>query len=373
MDAIRIIAIALLLAMSSSAMADSIQLRSRVTVADPVVRLSDVASLSGEDVETRGQWVVLNLEASQSSATLTQDSLRATLAKAGINWAKTSLKGFEKCEIFRAESTVRGEKKKVEKTEIDAPASPILSNPTDEVAADAQDTIRTRLTDWMRKLHGAAGESIRLTFADRDAQHLDALALQDKLIFTSAATSNLGRVPVSIQRFRGEKLVETQRVSIEVAQRHLAVVAVKPITKGATLAFGDVEIREVFLERHESNLITKLDEAIGLIAGVAVREGGLILKDQIRPMLLIQRNELIRVQAMAGGLMVQTFARALEDGGEGQVIQARNERSRETFAVRVIGVRKALLLADEATSDDASSIKKVAENKQKSTQDQGAP
>ena len=373
MDAIRMLVVALTLNVASAVVADSIQLRSRVMVTDPIVRLADVATLTGDDVESRGQLVILHLEASQSSTTLTQDALRTTLAKAGINWARTSLKGFEKCEISRAESTVKPTEKRDENAAIDAPASPILSNPTDEIAADAQHTIRARLTAWMRALHGSAGEEIRITFNDRDAKMLDAHALEDQLIFTSAASSNLGRVPVSIQRFRGEKLIDTQRVTLEVSQRHLAVVAAKPIAKGATLAFEDIEIREVFLDRREANLIVKIDDAVGLIAGVSVREGALILKDQIRPTLLVQRNDLVRVQAIAGGLMIQTFARALEDGGEGQMIQVRNERSREVFSVRVIGVRKALLQGDDAVPVDEKNAKKQAENKLSSAPVQGTP
>jgi len=356
MDALRFILIALLAGGSSSALADSIQLRAKATVSASNITLADVAALEGDTATALADKIVATFDGSQSTMTLTQESLRASLRKAGVNWARVSLKGFDNCLISKDISASDTKPTKIVQPVV-APASPILSNPTEEVSTDTQKTLRDQLIDWMRKLHGSAGDSLRITFNDRDVALLSKITLEDKLIFISGASSNLGRVPVTVQRFRGEKLVDSNRISIEVAQRHLAVVAARTISKGDALSFEDLRISEVFLDRTEPDLLTKLDDAIGLIATASLREGSLVLKDQIRPTLLVQRNELIRIQAIVGGLVVQTFARALEDGGEGQLIQVRNERSRELFTVRVIALRTGLL-ADATILTDS----KTAEN-----------
>ncbi len=335
--------VALIGAIALPLRADTIQLRAKATATNANIALKDVAILDGDIALALADKVVATLDESQSSLTLTQDGLRDSLRKAGVNWARVSLKGFEKCLISKAVSASDARPNSPREPAI-APASPILSNPTDEVAAEGRHTVRDRLIDWMRGMHGSAGQSLRIIFADRDAAVLNTTAVEDKFIFTTAASSNLGRVPVNIQRFRGDKLIDSQRITIDVARRHLAVVAAKAIGKGEKLTFDDLRISEVFLDRLEPNLLTKLDDAIGLHANASLREGALVLKDQIRPTLLIQRNELVRVQAVIGGLIVQTYARALEDGGEGQTIQVRNERSRELITVRVIGARTAMLI-----------------------------
>lgn len=339
--------IALFGAIALPTAADTIQLRAKATATNANITLADVAILDGEIALALADKIVATLDDSQSSLTLTQDGLRDSLRKAGINWARISLKGFDKCLVSK-DIPASNAKPIAPREPAVAPASPILSNPTDEVAADGQHTVRERLIDWMRGMHGSEGQSLRINFADRDAAVLNATSVEDKLIFTTAASSNLGRVPVNVQRFRGDKLIESHRITIDVAQRHLAVVAAKAIGKGDTLSFEDLRISEVFLDRLEPNLLTKLDDAIGLHANASLREGSLVLKDQIRPTLLIQRNELVRVQAVVGGLVVQTYARALEDGGEGQTIQVRNERSRELITVRVIAPRTAMLLDADA-------------------------
>ncbi len=344
--------IAAMLALPAVASGDSIQLRSRATVSDAAVRLADVATLEGDLALALADTIVIRLDSTQSATTLTHDTLRTALAKAQVNWARISLKGFEKCEIVMTGDAPSPREAKAGAA-IVAPASPISANPADEVSAEGRDTTRAKVIDWIRGHHGEAGNDIRIHFADRDAAVLAAPARQDTLIFSTPSSSKLGRVPVTIERLRNEKLIETQRISLEVTRRHLTLVAVRPISKGGTVSHEDVEVREVFVDCREDKLVTKVDDAIGLIAAVPIREGSLIRSDEAKPALMVRRNEQVRVQALAGGIVVTTQARALEDGGEGQMIQVRNERSRETFFVRVVGLRHVLIIVDGPASAPA--------------------
>jgi flagella basal body P-ring formation protein FlgA len=356
--------IALLAFAPGLAVADSIQLRARASVTDSVVRLADVAALEGDIPAAHADTVVARLEATQTFINLSQDSLKQQLGRAGVNWARVALKGFENCEVTRGNADKpKTEKKPASRApdSIDAPPSPVLANPTEEIGIDAQVTVRQRIGDWLRQLHGICDDSLRIAFAERDAKALDALVAGDRLVLTSGATTNMGRVPVTIQRFRGEKLTDTQRLTIDVARRQLAVVAAKAIARGAVVLPDDVEVREVFIDRDKVEVVAAMSDAVGQVAAQPLRVGAVLLKDMVRPALLVRRNEVVQVQALAGGFMVQTEGRALEDGGEGDVIEVRNERSRDTFTARVVALKR--VLVTDAARKDVKPTEKQAENK----------
>jgi len=352
LKAATVLALMAIMALSSAVHADSIQLRRSAVVSSDAVRLVDVAALEGEAANQLADIVVLR---TGSAASLTQDSLKAVLTKAGVNWARISLKGFETCEIVReGEGTTSAKLPAKPVTDIDAPPAPVIANPTEPVAGDATSTVSQRLDEWLRRQHGEGSGDLRITFADREKKDLDLPVGQDTLVFTGGTGGSLGRVPVTIQRFKGDKLVSTSRCTVDIALRQLAVVATRSISKGATVSADDVEIRQVDLDRDPQKVLTRLDAAIGQVAATSLREGAVLNADTVRSALLVQRNDLIRIQAIAGGLVIQTVGRALEDGADGQVIQARNERSRDTFSVRVSGTRQAVLVADAVTSGDDS-------------------
>ncbi len=347
-----IIAIALALFVAPVG-AETIVLRRSATVATAQVRLGDVAVLS-DGAEELAQVLVGQVEVN-GQISLSIKEIQAALARQGANKARLELKGFEVCLVTRSKSEA-SEMKNVEKsprTVSDKPnakaetGAPVLANPTEEIARDSELTVRDHLLAWLEKWTGATREEMRVTFADRDAKELDRAATGERIAIVPGGSNKLGRVPVTIERYVGPKLAGTTRITFDVARRQLAVVARKAIARGESFDAGNVEVREVHLDRDRGELAHRLDEVTGLIATTALREGSVIATSDIAPVLLVRKNENIRVRVHTGGLVVQTVARALEDGGMGQIISVRNDRSHETFVVEVSGLRSGTVIADE--------------------------
>ena len=72
--------------------------------------------------------------------------------------------------------------------------------------------------------------------------------------------------------------------------------------------------------------------------------------DDVRPPVMVKRGELITVQCMTDGLLIKTVGRAAEQGVLGDLIQVRNEQSREQYVVRITGPRVGV------TGDDAQIV-----------------
>lgn len=100
-----------------------------------------------------------------------------------------------------------------------------------------------------------------------------------------------------------------------------ALTAARTLPAGTVLAAADI-IADVDEARH----------AVGLQTRMTVYEGRPINPAQLRPPLLIDRNDLVTVRFHKGGIDITTEARALEPGAAGQRIRLMNLTSRNTIS-----------------------------------------
>ncbi|MDM7931824.1 flagellar basal body P-ring formation chaperone FlgA [Tabrizicola sp.] len=75
--------------------------------------------------------------------------------------------------------------------------------------------------------------------------------------------------------------------------------------------------------------------AIGLEARVAIYAGRPVRLADLGPPTLVQRNQVVALVYLAGGLAISTEGRALARGSEGEVIRVINLASRTTVSGRI--------------------------------------
>lgn len=341
------------LSAADQAAAQTIMLRREAVASEAQVRLGDVALLTA-GAEEYAQIVVV-LFGAGSEVSVSVKEIHAALAKQGVNKARLEVKGFEVCRVTRAASEaapvppVEPAPSATDKhTTKNESASPALANPSEEIGRDSRLTVRDHLFAWLEQWTGAKRDELRVTFADRDAKELDRAVLNERIAIMPGGSSKLGRVPVSVERYVGSKLTGTSRITFDVTRRQLVVVARRSMSKGDLIDVNSVEVREMHLDRDRGPLPQRIDDVTGLIAATTLREGSVIATSDIAPALLVRKNENIRIRIHAGGLVVQMVGRALEDGGMGQIISVRNERSHETFLIEVNGLRTGTVIADES-------------------------
>ncbi len=335
-------AIALLLAVANTAVAGTVSLRSQADIDSDLIRLSDVAELSGDVAAGLGQAIVTTLNPDEPYATITLRQVREILTEQGVNWGKLKLGGYAACFVKRSRART---------DTIAAQQTPAVSNPQDEIDLGSAISLHDQVVQLIERFAGVEHSQLRIQFNQQDEQSLAKSALDDRFEFEPLSATPLGRVPVVIRRYRGNQLVETIRVTADVSRRTMAVVAKRTVSRGQTFAPGDVEIREVYMENSDTHPLDDLTQVIGQTCGTVLRAGMMVSKRHLRSPLMVRRGELITVRCISGELVIKTIGRAAEDGELNQTIEVRNDHSRETYAVRVMGRQEGVAVLAGEPSD----------------------
>ena len=110
-----------------------------------------------------------------------------------------------------------------------------------------------------------------------------------------------------------------------------SLVATRTIRAQSVIAAGDVA-------RVEAALPGALDDpglAVGLEARATIHAGRPVRAKDLAAPALVERNQLVPLIFLSGGLAIATEGRALARGAEGDVIRALNLASRTTVSGRV--------------------------------------
>jgi flagellar basal body P-ring formation protein FlgA len=81
--------------------------------------------------------------------------------------------------------------------------------------------------------------------------------------------------------------------------------------------------------------ISEPDHALGLEARVAIYAGKPVRLSDLGPVSLVERNQLVPLVYLSGGLAISTEGRALARGAAGDVIRIMNLGSRTTVSGRI--------------------------------------
>lgn len=81
--------------------------------------------------------------------------------------------------------------------------------------------------------------------------------------------------------------------------------------------------------------LTSPDQAIGLEARIAIYAGKPVRAGDLGPPTLVERNQLVKLIFVSGGLAISTDGRALARGSEGDEIRVMNLGSRNTVTGRI--------------------------------------
>ena len=331
--------VALLVAVSIAAAApgQSIRLHDQAGTNDDQIRLRDVAELEGPETQALGDIVLTTLKPGDQNATITLDQVRERLSQHGVNWGKLTLRGYAQCRVARLDPQ--------DGSVLAAPA-PLIANPMEEVSLASTITLRERLIEFIERFAETDQTDLQITFADHDEPVLSQSAWQDRYEFEPLSSTPLGRVPIIVRRFRDDRLVESARVTADVAKRYMAAVVIRSIGRGQMLTPGDVEIQEVFLDSATAP-VTDLSQVIGETAGAVLRTGAVLYDKHLHSARMVRRGQLMTVRCISGGLVVKTVARAKEDGVHEQIISVRNEQTRELYAVRVTGTQEGIAILSD--------------------------
>lgn len=114
------------------------------------------------------------------------------------------------------------------------------------------------------------------------------------------------------------------------------VCAARSLKKGETIEPADVYLARKNISRMPANIVTDLDEAVGLSAKNALNVNTCIRKYMLIRMPTLERGKLVTILAQMGGFKITTPGKTLERGFTGDLIRVQNTMSKKKIYARIV-------------------------------------
>ncbi len=322
--------VALSVAWPRSAMGQTVVMRSQARVAEGRnVSIGDVAEVTGEGAErvTGVQVGVARVGESVDVATV-----RAALEKAGVNLGRVVIRGGA-CTLRQAGHVPPS-----------APPAATTTTPRfEEVPRPAApaNTLRSLIPSRMADALGVAEIDMKLAFDAGDASLLDTPVEGRRVVIRP--TGDGERMPLSVRVYEGDRLVDSGNLRVGVLVRRDVWRAVGAISRGTALSRANTKREDAWLASGDR---VAGEESLGQIVRSRVEPGEVVRAADVEMPVLIKRGDTVNVDCISGGFVVQTSARALEAGREGQVIDLQALNSKSVFRGRVSRAGQAVMVLD---------------------------
>lgn len=155
---------------------------------------------------------------------------------------------------------------------------------------------------------------------------------QGRLVSPPSIAPGSGSATLRFTDDRGNE----RALAVRLSWSQPAVVATRPLERGAVIAAADVAVREVRVMRSQP-LASSPEEAIGRRLGKSLQAGEPVLLNSLSLTPIIQRGDSVIITVRKPGFLVEVRGEALDAGAEGESIRVRNLQSRAVIQAVVVG------------------------------------
>lgn len=295
--------------LASPAAALTIQLQD-AEVADRVVRLGDIASITGlpaDQADSLARAIVAHAPMPGTSRPVPVQTIRMRVLSEGFLPGEVRMVGA-------SAPIVRRRGQRIDPAVLERAVLDELSRLVDE--STALQVTRVPATGWL-----PAGPT-RITVQ---------------------APSRIERnfyVPVTLAV--GDEQTTIQ-VSVTATQLISVLTATRRIERGEILGSADVVVRSVNRFDAPRGALVTLSDALGSAAVRPILPGMVLAEGMIQVPSAVQRGERVRLVSSLGSLEVSVAAEALESGSHGQRIRVRNTETRRIITARVRGAGEVII------------------------------
>jgi len=145
---------------------------------------------------------------------------------------------------------------------------------------------------------------------------------------------------------------ELMEVSIRtiVTPPAMVVVAVRPLRRGDVVEAEDLRMQVVTFNKNSSDLsndFTDFKDVIGKQLRRSISSGQAISDEDIGPPIVVEKNQLIQIKVIVGGIEVETAGRALTEGATGDLVQVEtiHLKERKKLTAQVIDSNSVQVIA----------------------------
>ncbi|MFO1093796.1 MAG: flagellar basal body P-ring formation chaperone FlgA [Planctomycetaceae bacterium] len=296
-----------------------VSLHPSAQIGDRLIRIGDVARISGGNAEARSQISKLDLlevDADDTGTEVPRALVEARLLLGGWSRDTCRVEGAAAVQVIcmvmasaeqralrSVRSAVAAQANWPEEDVVVRLAQPLMPGVAEQIGATPQADLETRLT-------------------------------------TPAGTG--GRLRVTLWTGDGQSVRREVPVVVEVLYRQLAPVAARPLSTRRTLEADDILLEPRDLTRRGSAL--PIEQVVGkalrqpLAAGDLITDRDLIAANASNEPPVIQQRDVVKVTAKKGRLiLIMPAAEAMQSGRQGEMIRIRNTKSGRVVVGRVTG------------------------------------
>ncbi len=329
----------------TSAVSAQIAVRQTAAVGVGPITLGDIARIRGDDAGGLAALVIREGGDRDASA-VTLEDVRAALQEAGVNPAAVTLTGYVACELVRQEEPADAPLAAVAHT---ASANPtghaIAAVPVDPVVV--QPTLPDQIRAALAAAAGVEPAALIVDWTQRDEATLMGPDMNHMEQAIELVQERLNARPRVLLRPTRDATAAPIELRPTLRQRARAAVLTRAVRRGDLIPADSIELAEVVVPI-DARPLSRAEDLVGQRAARALGVGEPVERRDLEVPLLIRRGELITVEATAGSLIIRTVARAMSDGGDGEVVRLRNEGTREEYTATVAARRLARV---EVTQD----------------------
>ena len=312
------------------------------------VALEDLASVTGPDAQRLGGITILSPQdvpqGTAGAIVVPRAKIKTLLEAAGINWAKATLNGGTTSVLVQAPA---------EDPEAQTPSATSTPLPDPTPTPTPQPgvlTLRAIILDRIATTNAVQPADVRLRFDGTPAD----LAFLDEpvpstwsLDVTPLGTGLTGRTPVRIEAYAGDRVALRKTVQAIALVRVEQPLAAGPLARGQVLAQGDVTVQERWLPPGQARVPT-VQELVGVQVKKRLEPGRPITSGDVETPVVINRGDDVVVQAISGGLVIKTKAKALTQARQGERVTLQLPGSKNPFVARAAGRGSAVLSAESS-------------------------
>jgi len=332
-------------ATGATAGADAIRLMREAETTGETIRLGEVARLDGPAAEELAELELGSAPAGDGEARLTLDAVRRRLTQAGVNWGRLTLSGYRACVVRaggasddrRGDAGAGGAGLPTEETVM------AEANPRRGLDLGAAEALRGLIVRTLTERAGVPGQEVVVELDESAWRRLAEAAPGGRYEVEPRSRGRFGRVVCVVRRHDGGAVAERFTVLADVRWRTLAAVATRTIRRGESFGRDAVAVREVLLDDDRGEPVRDLSLLMGQTCDTVLREGDVVDASAVVSPALVERGQMVTVRCVSGALVVRTTLRAMEEGGDGDVIRLRHDVTRQEYRAQVTGPGRAVM------------------------------
>jgi flagella basal body P-ring formation protein FlgA len=308
-----------------------IRLWSTATVTETQVKLGRIATLTGDETVTSSlkNIIVITDLPGNHKITVRAWQIAQQIGTGGYDVSRINITGAASCLVQLV--SARDQKARE------------VSLPADQAARSAPPaSLEARLREIVCQNLASQGlpkeNEVKISFNPGLRELLALTNPPYEFQITPQRSPNwVGLVAFKVKVYRDSQEVQDLPILADVRVRMQVLVAAKTINSKARIGKTDIEKSWRAINSLKDKYLTDAGDVLDQQAKKMISLGTVITKDFLEPLPLVKRGQLVTVIYRKGGLDIRTVGKSLQSAFKNEVIQVRNERSKEVFRAKVVG------------------------------------